>query len=108
MTYIHTDQHRVQTIRGKAQNELDNLLPFYASVISEICPTSKEAFFSFFEKKLKKQFGTSITKKALDNHRSEIAGKLFGMYYIDEFNTVHISERTLKLLEDNDQTAFFK
>lgn len=108
MTYIHTDQHRVQTIRGKAQNELDNLLPFYASVISEICPTSKEAFFSFFEKKLKKQFGTNITKKALDNHRSEIAGKLFGMYYIDEFNTVHISERTLKLLEDNDQTAFFK
>lgn len=108
MTYIHTDQHRVQTIRGKAQNELDNLLPFYASVISEICPTSKETFISFFEKKLKKQFGTSITKKALDNHRSEIAGKLFGMYYIDEYNTVHTSERTLKLLEDNDQPAFFK
>lgn len=108
MTYIHTDQLRFQTIRGKAQSELDDLLPFYASVISEICPTSKRAFFEFFEKKLKKQFGTNISKKALANHRSEIAGKLFGMYYIDKYNTVHISQRTLKLLEDNDQPAFFK
>jgi len=108
MTYIHTDQFRCAIIRGKAQAELDNLLPFYASVISEVCPTSAENFFSFFKKKLEAQFGTGITKKALDNHRTEIAGKLFGMYYIDDQEVVHISERTLKLLEDNDQPAFFK
>ena len=108
MTYIHTDQFRCAIIRGKAQIELDNLLPFYASVISEICPTSADNFFSFFKEKLEAKFGKNITDKALNNHRTEIAGKLFGMYYIDAQEVVHISERTLKLLEDNDQPAFFK
>lgn len=108
MTYIHTNQFRCAIIRGKAQAELDDLLPFYASVISEICPTSAKNFFSFFKEKLEAKFGAGITKKALNNHRTEIAGKLFGMYYIDAQKVVHISERTLKLLEDNDQPAFFK
>ncbi|MCD5414096.1 MAG: DUF3883 domain-containing protein, partial [Clostridiales bacterium] len=46
--------------------------------------------------------------KTLDNHRTEIVGKLFGMYYIVEEENVYTSERTLKLIEDNDQPAFFK
>lgn len=108
MTYIHTDQFRCAIIRGKAQAELDNLLPYYASIISEICPTSKENFDTFFNQKLASLLGEENTKKTLDNHRTEIAGKLFGMYYIDAERVVHISERTLKLLEDNDQPAFFK
>lgn len=108
MSYIHTKQFRCAIIRGKAQEELDNLLPFYASIISEICPTSKRAFDNFFNQKLYEQFGQDITDKTLANHRTEMAYKLFGMYYIDTFGVVHISERTLKLLEDNDQPAFFK
>lgn len=108
MSYIHTDQFRCAIIRGKAQAELDNLLPYYASVISEICPTSKENFDKFFNQKLVNLLGEETTKKTLDNHRTEIAGKLFGMYYVDAEKVVHISERTLKLLEDNDQPAFFK
>src|SRR5690606_38750502 len=95
-------------IRGKAQAELDNLLPYYTSVISKICPTSKENFDKFFNQELANLLGEETTKKTLDNHRTEIAGKLFGMYYIDAQKVVHISERTLKLLEDNDQPAFFK
>jgi hypothetical protein len=108
MTYIHTDQFRCAIIRGKAQAELDNLLPYYTSVISKICPTSKENFDKFFNQELAHLLGEATTKKTLDNHRTEIAGKLFGMYYIDAQRVVHISERTLKLLEDNDQPAFFK
>lgn len=108
MSYIHTEQFRCAIIRGKAQAELDNLLPYYASIISAICPTSKENFDEFFNQKLATLLGEETTKKTLDNHRTEIAGKLFGMYYIDSEKVVHISERTLKLLEDNDQPAFFK
>ena len=108
MSYIHTEQFRCAIIRGKAQAELDNLLPYYASIISEICPTSKENFDEFFNQKLATLLGEETTKKTLDNHRTEIAGKLFGMYYIDAEKVVHISERTLKLSEDNDQPAFFK
>ena len=47
-------------------------------------------------------------KKTLDNHRTEISGKLFGMYYRSEDGVVYESQRTLKFLEDNDQPAFFK
>ena len=108
MSYIHTEQFRCAIIRGKAQAELDNLLPYYASIISEICPTSKENFDEFFNQKLATLLGEETTKKTLYNHRTEIAGKLFGMYYIDAEKVVHISERTLKLSEDNDQPAFFK
>lgn len=108
MSYIHSEQFRCAIIRGKAQAELDNLLPYYASIISEICPTSKGNFDEFFNQKLATLLGEETTKKTLDNHRTEIAGKLFGMYYIDAKKVVHISERTLKLLEDNDQPAFFK
>jgi len=32
-------QYRCTIIRGKAQKELDNLLPAYANIVSEICLT---------------------------------------------------------------------
>ena len=69
---------------------------------------SKANFETFFNQELAHLLGEETTEKTLDNHRTEIAGKLFGMYYIDNQKVVHISERTLKLLEDNDQPAFFK
>lgn len=108
MSYIHTEQIRCAIIRGKAQAEIDNLLPYYASIIAEICPTSKENFDHFFNKSLQSLLGSNTTKKTLDNHRTEIAGKLFGMFYCNSQKTVYASERTLKLLADNDQPAFFK
>ena len=47
-------------------------------------------------------------KKTLDNHRTEIAGKLFGMYYLADDEIYYASERTKKFLADSDQPAFFK
>lgn len=108
MSYIHTEQIRCAIIRGKAQAELDNLLPYYASIIAEICPTSKINFDEFFNQQLQSLLGSHTTKKTLDNHRTEIAGKLFGMFYCNSEKIVYASERTLKLLVDNDQPAFFK
>ena len=111
--YNHQNQYRCVIIRGKSKKELDNLLPLYALVIDEICPCSKDAFEAKFNNEFArvlhgKNADTQALKKTLDNHRTEIAGKLFGMYYLSEDGTYYASERTKKFLEDNDQPAFFK
>lgn len=111
--YNHTNQYRCIIIRGKSQRELDNLLPLYALVIDDICPCEKENFESRFNVELAqilhgKNADTTALKKTLDNHRTEIAGKLFGMYYLGEDGSYYASERTKKFISDNDQPAFFK
>ena len=79
MTYDSERQFRATIIRGKAKSDLDNLLPAYANIIFEICPCAAENFIIGFNDKMGK-FLCESTKKTLDNHRTEIAGKLFGMY----------------------------
>ena len=110
--YQHDHQYRCTIIRGKSQKEIDDLLPAYALIISDICPCSKDTFDIQFNEKLKKYLpADKQMNKTLNNHRTEIAGKLFGMYYAssqDDDAIVYPSERTLKYLEDNDQPAFFK
>ncbi len=107
MSYNHRKQYRCPIVRGKAIGELDDLLPAYAQIISEICPCNKDDFISRFNQQLSKSL-TTRTKKTLNNHRTEIAGKLFGMFYESNERVVYASERALKLLEDSDQPAFFK
>lgn len=111
--YNHNNQYRCIIIRGKSQRELDNLLPAYATVIDEICPCTKEDFEGKFNSEFArilrgKISDTAALKKTLDNHRTEIAGKLFGMYYLSDNGIYYASERTKKYLADNDQPAFFK
>jgi len=110
--YNHENQYRCTIIRGKSQKEVDDLLPAYATIIVDICPCNKCTFESEFNTRLSKYLPTGKqTKKTLDNHRTEIAGKLFGMYYAtsqDDDAIYYPSERTQKFLEDNDQPAFFK
>ncbi|MDE6275977.1 MAG: DUF3883 domain-containing protein [Clostridia bacterium] len=111
--YNHSNQYRCIIIRGKSQRELDNLLPAYAMVIDEICPCVKEEFENRFNQEFVKvlhgkKSNSVVLKKTLDNHRTEIAGKLFGMYYLSADGVFYASERTKKFLSDNDQPAFFK
>lgn len=112
--YDHTKQYRCTIVRGKSKNEIDNLLPAYAKVINEICPCKKDDFALLFNKNFeiflkKKEISNEVNKKkTLDNHRTEIAGKLFGMYYLDSDGYYYESDRTKKFLADNDQPAFFK
>lgn len=100
-------QYRSTIIRGKATKVLDNLLPMYAYIIDEICPCEKSVFAKEFNIKISQVIGEDATEKTLNNHRTEIAGKLFGMYFEDE-ELIFPSERTLKYLKDADQPAFFK
>lgn len=111
--YNHLNQYRCIIIRGKSKRELDNLLPAYATVIDEICPCAKDEFENRFNNEFVKilhgkNSDTAALKKTLDNHRTEIAGKLFGMYYLSADGIYYASERTKKFLSDNDQPAFFK
>lgn len=108
------NQYRCTIIRGKAQKELDNLLPAYANIIAEICPCTKEKFRDQFNNKLSRTIyndkfeNLSIShRKTIRNHITEIAGSLFGLYYFDE-HYVYESPTNEKLLLDNDQPAFFK
>lgn len=107
--YDHTKQYRCTIIRGKSKKEMDDLLPAYAMVIDEICPCTIEEFDNLFNNAFKRFLPESDrTEKTLDNHRTEISGKLFGMYYRSEDGMVYESQRTMKYLGDNDQPAFFK
>lgn len=113
--YDHTKQYRCIIIRGKAKKKLDDLLPAYAMVIDNICPCVADEFESKFNSALRKLFNIKskesdqlAIKKTLDNHRTEIAGKLFGMYFLARDGIVYPSERTAKYLSDMDQPAFFK
>lgn len=112
--YNHGNQYRCTIIRGKSQKEIDNMLPAYAQIISNIAPCTKDKFEDEFNKAILQYIPATSTPKTINNHRTEIAGTLFGMYY-EGFHTddseelyVYPSERTLKFLEDNDQPAFFK
>lgn len=107
--YDHSKQYRCTIIRGKSQKEMDDLLPVYAKVIDEICPCDENDFEDLFNNAFKGFLPVSSRiKKTLDNHRTEISGKLFGMYFFSEDGRVYESDRTKKYLEDNDQPAFFK
>ncbi|PIC95786.1 hypothetical protein CSV69_09685 [Sporosarcina sp. P26b] len=107
MKYNPEEQYRCIIIRGKASNKLDDLLPAYANIIDDICPCSKLEFIEEFNKRVTSLLGNGISKKTKDNHRSEIAGKLFGMYY-EQDGIIIPSSRTMKYLDDSDQPAFFK
>lgn len=107
MSYNPHNQYRCTIIRGKAKNLLDDLLPAYSSIIDEITPTSVDNLNEGFNSRLQKYLPTA-EEKTLDNHRTEIVWKLFGMFYVDGDGTVFISERTQKFLADGDQPSFFK
>jgi hypothetical protein len=109
MIYEHSKQYRCPIVRGKARSDLDNLLPAYANILQEICPLPKQTFADEFNSKLSLYLPENgRTDKTLNNHRTEIAGKLFGLYYTDREGYVYVSDRALKLLEDCDQVSFFK
>ena len=108
MTYNSENQFRCTIVRGKSYIDLDNLLSVYASIIESTCPCEESDFEKEFNYKLSEYFDIDVVKKTLDNHRTEVAGKLFGMYFRDDDGYVYSSDRLKKLITDSDQPAFFK
>jgi len=111
MSYDSSKQYRCDIVRTRAKKNIDDLLPAYARIISDLCPCLEEDFIDAFNAGLRTYLtalGSSVDIKALNNHRTETAKTLFGMYYVDERGIVNKSERTEKYLMDGDQPAFFK
>lgn len=111
--YNPKNQYRCSIIRGKSQKDIEDFLPAYAQIISEICPCEESVFISEFNTRLSGLIPPNSPAKTFNNHRTEIAGTLFGMYYKvhSEYSDeifIYAGERTLKYLEDQDQPAFFK
>lgn len=107
-------QYRCDIIRGKSTGRMDDFLPAYAQLISNLCPLDSESFKSEVRNGLAELLFNSEynslenkNRKTVDNHRTENAKQLLGMYY-EKDGVVYESETTAKLLSDGDQPAFFK
>lgn len=112
--YNPDNQYRCTIIRGKAQSDLDNLLPFYSNVVERLCPCDKRFFDFEFNNELSQLFLNEDfedlshnNQKTIRNHITEIAGKLFGLYY-EEGGYVEITDSCKFLIDKGDHPAFFK
>ena len=111
MAYDPTRQFRCDIVRTRAKKYIEEILSAYAKIIHDLCPCSEDEFIDGFNVQLKQYLdaiGQKADTKALNNHRTETAKTLFGMYFIDDKKVVYESQRTQKFLKDNDQPAFFK
>lgn len=109
------EYYRCTIIRGKAQQEMDDMLPFYATAINQLCPMDEGEFKKCFRDMIsQKFFGTAFDnvsrarRKRIDNHRTEIAGKHLGLYRVNSAGVVVPSESCQMVIARCDQPAFFK
>ena len=54
MTYIPEHQYRCTIIRGKSQNDMEDMLPLYADIVHRNCPCTKNEFVERARKRLSK------------------------------------------------------
>ena len=99
---------------------MEDLLPLYANIVHKYCPCEEEAFKKSARRSLAKAlFETEAydelpdaNKKTVDNHLTEIAGTLLGLYYSKDENSgvsmVYESESCKHLVVNNDFPTFFK
>lgn len=92
MSYDPLRKYRCTIIRGKAQKEIEDLIPQYCQIIHSLCPCDTDDFKTTFDDELSRLMYDNTPfeelsdghKKVIRNHRTEIAGKLYALYYIEE------------------------
>lgn len=114
MSYNPSNTYRCTIIRGKAQKEIEDYIPLYCNLISSICPCDIEEFQSLFDDEFSIHlYGrlyaeeTKSHQKVVRNHRTEIAGKLYSLYYYEE-NKVFESPLCKLFMETGNTPALFK
>lgn len=114
MSYNPHNQFRCTIIRGKAQKEIEDYIPLYCNLISSICPCEVKEFEAVFNNEFSLHlYGrlfaeeTKAHKKVIVNHRTEIAGKLYSLYYFEE-NHVIESPLCKLFIETGNIPALFK
>jgi len=95
-------------IRGRGQQLTDELLPLFSQMVAEITPCEESIFNILARRKIGTIVPGSGSKKTLDNYRTEIIGKILGLYYVDSDGIVNCSNRAKRLLETQDHIQFFK
>lgn len=95
-------------------------MPLYANIVHKYCPCEEDAFKKSTRRSLSKAlFETEAydelpdaNKKTVDNHLTEIAGTLLGLYYPKDESQgstmVYESESCKHLVANNDFPTFFK
>ena len=86
--YNPENQYRCTIIRGKSQSDMEDLLPLYANMVHKFCPCEEQMFKESSRKMISKAlFNTDAyaqlsesNRKTVDNHLTEIAGTLLGLY----------------------------
>lgn len=118
--YTPEHQYRCTIIRGKSQTDMEDLLPLYAHIVHKYCPCEEDAFKKSAKRNLSKAlFNTTeynelseANRKTVDNHLTEIAGTLLGLYYPKDEDSgvsmVYESESCKHLVANNDFPTFFK
>lgn len=121
MKYTPEHQYRCTIIRGKSQQDIEDMLPKYAEIVHSNCPCTKVEFVDRARRNLSMLlFGTSSfdklsfsNQKTVNNHLTEIAGSLLCLYYIsrDEETGIDIVYETASckfIHEHQDNPTFFK
>lgn len=121
MIYTPEHQYRCTIIRGKSQNDMEDMLPLYADIVHRNCPCTKDEFVERARRRLSKAlFDTEAftmlsesNLKTVDNHLTEIAGTLLGLYYNDYdedtgTDFVYETDACKYILDKRDNPTFFK
>lgn len=119
--YNPTNQYRCTIIRGKSQTDMEDLLPLYANMVHKYCPCEEEQFkISCYKTLSKALFETEAydqlsdgNKKTVQNHLTEIAGTLLGLYYplydsVSDVTYIYESDSCKYLINNDDYPTFFK
>lgn len=117
--YKPENQYRCTIIRGKSQTDMEDLLPLYANIVHKFCPCEEKKFKESSRKMISKAlFNTDAysqlsesNRKTVDNHLTEIAGILLGLYYPEEEDNgtiIYESESCRFLVQNSDYPTFFK
>ncbi|MCQ2335949.1 MAG: DUF3883 domain-containing protein [Paludibacteraceae bacterium] len=119
MSYTPEHQYRCTIIRGKSQTDMEDLLPLYANMVHKVCPCEESVFKASCYRMLSKALFSTTSydtlpkgnKKTVQNHLSEIAGILLGLYYIRyDGDIVYVceSDSCKYLVDHNDYPVFFQ
>jgi hypothetical protein len=98
---------RLHHVRPRFKNNVENVILYVASLVTQTGVTENDLFRKIVLKKLKEFPGNAnLAEKTLHNWRTEISA-LFGLYYEDEKKT-YPSPLALNLNDDQDLSKFFK
>jgi len=95
-------------VRGRGQQQTDQLLPEFCRIVKQFTPNKEAAFNESALQALQAIILGGVTKKTADNYRTEILGKLLGLYYVDCERNVLMSDRAKRLNKTQDHIQFFK